>query len=41
MYFHPGSAEKLVIPKATAPPSTRTGFFPGVSDSVMELLNGK
>ena len=41
MYLHASPAEKLEILKATAPPSIRPGIFPGVSDSLMELLNGK
>ena len=41
MYLHANPAEKLEILKATAPPSIRPGIFPGVSDSLMELLNGK
>lgn len=40
MYLHANPAEKLEILKATAPPSIRPGIFPGVSDSLMELLNG-
>ena len=41
MYLHANPVEKLEILKATAPPSIRPGVFPGVSDSLMELLNGK
>ena len=41
MYLHASPAEKLEILRATAPPSIRPGIFPGVRDSLMELLNGK
>ena len=41
MYLHASPAEKLDILKATVPPSIRPGNFPGVRDSLMELLNGK
>ena len=41
MYLHASPAEKLDILQATVPPSIRPGRFPGVRDSLMELLNGK
>ena len=41
IYLHASPAEKLEILEDTAPPSIRPGVFPGVSDSLMELLNGK
>ena len=41
IYLHASPAEKLEILEDTVPPSIRPGVFPGVSDSLMELLNGK
>ena len=41
IYLHANPVEKLEILKATAPPSIRPGIFPGVSDTLMDLLKGK
>lgn len=41
LHLHVNPVEKLEILKATALPSIRPGIFPGVSDSVTKLLNGK
>ena len=41
MYVRASPAEKLGILEAGTPPSIRPGTFPGVRDSLMELLRGK
>ena len=41
MYVRASPAEKLRILETNTPPSIRPGTFPGVRDSLMELLGGK
>ena len=41
MYVRASPAEKLDILNVNTPPSIRPGNFPGVRDSLMELLGGK
>ena len=41
MYVRASPAEKLDILDANTPPSIRPGTFPGVRDTLMELLGGK
>ena len=41
MYVHASQAERLGILAAGTPPSVRPGTFPGVGDSLLEMLNGK
>ena len=38
MYVRASPADKMGILEANAPPSIRPGTFPGVRDSLMELL---
>ena len=39
-YVRASPAEKLGILETNAPPSTRSGNFPGVKDSLMRVLGG-
>ena len=41
MYVRASPTEKLGILEANSPPSIRSGTFPGVSDSLLELLGSK
>ena len=41
MYVHASQAERLGILAAGTPPSVRPGTFPGVGDSLLEMLKGK
>ena len=41
MYLHASPAEMLETVKSAALPSIRPEIFPGVSDSLVQLLNGK